>query len=161
MRILSRFFLVALVSALLLAAVFIFSPAEKRGAAIGTASIAEAFPGAPKSERILLQGPGGGVWVNNFYKTAEGALPESGAVLISRTEGYDIFYYRADGSFEVAIGLQASSAERSLAENSLFAILEAGKPELCKLKVSVSSLTPGGDKEYAPLSFCQGVFRAQ
>ena len=161
MKILSKFILVVFASALLFAAVFVFSPAEKRGSATGTASISEAFPLALKSERILLQGPGGGVWVNNFYKVAKAAIPEENAVLVIRAAEYDIFYFRERGSFELALGISASEAAKSIAENSLFGILGIGKQELCKLNVLVSSLSSGGDKEYSRLSFCQSVFRTQ
>jgi len=155
--------LLAVVAAgsLFVVALLVFRPAGEQNFAKGQASIAEAFPLAPSSERILLQGPGGGVWVNNFYKTAKAAIPESGAVLVSRAAGYDILYYRADSGFEIAMDLSASSAGRSAAENSLFAILGAGKQELCKLKISISSLASDGDREYVPLSFCQSVFRTQ
>lgn len=161
MTTISKFFAVLFAGALLLAAVFIYRPSEKRETSGMTASIFDAFPLAPKSERILLQGPGGGVWVNNFYKIAKAAVPEDNAVLVARTADYDIFYFRADGSFELALGISASSAAKNVAENSLFGILEVGKQELCKLSIRVSSLNSGGDKEYSRLSFCQSVFRTQ
>lgn len=147
--------------ALLLATIFIYGPAGKKEAPVLTASIFEAFPLAPKSDRILLQGPGGGVWVNNFYKIAKAAMPEDNAALVVRAADYDIIYFRASGSFELALGISASTPAKDAAENSFFGVLGIGKQELCRLDIKVSSLGPGGDKEYSKLSFCQSVFSAR
>jgi hypothetical protein len=155
------FFAILFVGAALLATISAYNRAGKREAPILTASIFEAFPLAPKSDRILLQGPGGGVWVNNFYKIAKAAMPEDNAALVVRAADYDIIYFRAGGSFELALGISASAPVKDAAENSFFGILGIGKQELCKLDIKVSSLGPGGDKEYSKLSFCQSVFRTQ
>lgn len=157
-----RFLTIAAAGSLFLVAVLAFRPVEKNNSAGGQlASIAEVFPHAPNADRILLQGPGGGVWVDNFYKVAKGALPGDNAVLVVEAEEYKILYHRDDSSFEVALNFSALAPVKNAAENSLFDVLGAGKPELCKLKIFVSTINSGGDKEFLPLSFCQSVFKAK
>lgn len=157
-----RLFTLAAAGSLFFIIFLSFRSPEKNNSEEGqTASVSKIFPQAPTADRILLQGPGGGVWVNNFYKFAKAAIPGSNSVLITSVPDYDIIYYREDSSFELALGFSASPAERSAAENSIFNILGAGKQELCKLKMSVSSINMSGDKEYSPLSFCRSVFLAQ
>ena len=123
------------------------------------ASVSEVFPSAPAEARILLQVPDGGVWVNNFYKNAEGALPENGAVLIKKTEGYSFLYYPAEARFEIALPVWGTDKDRSSAEQSLFGILGAGKNDICRLNIGVSSFDASGGKETSILSFCGSVLK--
>jgi hypothetical protein len=156
-----RLFAIAAAGSVFLIATLAFRPAVRLPSGLKTATVANAFPLAPTGGKILLQGPAGSVWVNNFYKSAAAAIPEDNAVLLVGTRDYDIIYYRDSGEFEISFGLSATVDLEERAENSLLEILGIGRAELCKLEVSASRLTPGGDIERSPLSFCQSVFKGR
>lgn len=113
----------------------------------------------PSGSRILIQAKGGGVWVNNFYKNSTAYWPEMDAVLLKKNAGYEVRYYRGDGSFEVALNTRSTAADRTKGEEALFALLGAGKTDLCRLNISVTAPYDLGDINSMPLSFCGSVLK--
>lgn len=155
-------FFTFVVAASVFALVIFVKPSGNTGLSGQTfsASVSKVFPAAPTESRILLQSPsGGGVWVNNFYKSAIGADSDAQAVVIKRTQNYDILYYPATGGLEIALSLSASASDRAEGEQALFDILGVSKKDICRLNAYVSELTSSGDKADSPLTLCQSVFR--
>lgn len=132
---------------------------QKGPAGVGnfTASMSEVFS-PPTGGRILIQAKSGGVWVNNFYASAKGYWPEMNAILLKKTSGYEIRYYRGEGRFEVALNARSSAKDNADGEGSLFGLLGIGKPDLCKLSVLVTDPYYLGSPLSARLSFCGSVF---
>jgi len=155
-------FVIILGSASIFVAVFLaFRPGPVQNSPRNnfSASIAE-IVSPPKEGRILIQAAeGGGVWVNNFYKTAKAYWPEMNAILLRKTSGYEVRYYRDGGSFEVALNTHSSVKDKANGEDSLFDLLGIGKPDLCRLNVAVTSPYDIGDTISEPLSFCGSVLK--
>ncbi len=151
-----------LVAASIFTVVIFVKPQGNIGAPSGSfsASISKVFPSAPAEPRILLSSAkGGGVWVNNFYRSAASADEAARAVAIKREGAYDIFYYPDTGRFEIELSLSASLADKAAAEGMFMDILGVGKADVCKLDVTVSELTSSGDRSGSPLTVCQSVFK--
>ena len=134
---------------------------QKGSAAEAPQNLVSTMPSdAPKGSTLSIQTQGGVVTVKNFYLTAAGYWPEADAIAVEENPNYTIWYYRASGSFEIAVASTGTADDEKAAETKLASDLGVDRKTFCELSISASFL-PGGDAAYKqdlPISTCVNAF---
>jgi hypothetical protein len=100
----------------------------------------------PTSSIIQMEGAGGTVMVNNFYKNV--IAYEDEFLILAQTSDYEITYDTVQNQFYIEV-FGTSDASRSAGEQNLLSILGVSQSDACRLNVGES-----GDE--SGFSFCGG-----
>lgn len=136
-----------------------FSSEEQVADYIGNNQSPEVPAGVGQETKIYIQGSGGTIEVNNFYKKAL-AIIEDSQVVIYRGNKFDVDFLRTSSEFVLTIN--EAPIRESLGEAGKYLIenLGIGSGDLCKLKfMIVLSEKVNSSEKYSTLPLCSSVLK--
>jgi hypothetical protein len=136
-----------------------FSSEEQAADYIGNSQSPEVPAGIGQEAKIYIQGSGGTIEVNNFYKKAL-AIIEDSQVVIYRSSKFDVDFLRTSSEFILTINETPIVANLDEAGKYLIENLGIGSGDLCKLKfLIVLSDKVNSSEKYSTLPLCASVLK--